>query len=366
MLEHLAKAGPQSRADLGRAAGITRATAGNVVGRLMNGGILRLSDAPHPGRQRLVGRPGELVGINPDFTHVIGVDAGIGFVLALRMNLSGDVIAVDRDDTDPSGVAPDEMARLVVKLVRSVARDAPSVGGVSVAIPGIITRTGHVMRAPFLDWHNVPFRDLVEKDLAPFGPLSLENDANALAMGEVIRGNVSPSDMNIFFSMDVGVGGSIIRDGVLLDGQSGLAGEFGHIFVHPSNGSSAVRLENVIGRRAVLERYAELGGEADDLGEFLLDLDNGVPRARKLQAEWIEVLAQALSTITSVLNPGSVVFGGSMTGLLERSLDDLGVAYHGLLMHGTAKPRFVIADSAQHSVARGCGDLRRLAVFRSN
>ena len=366
MLELIAKTGPQSRADLGRATGTTRATAGNVVARLLNEGILRPSDPDSPNRQRAVGRPGELVAINPDHTHLIGVDAGIGFVLALRMNLSGDVIRVERVETDTTGVAPDEVARIVIELVRAVAAGAPSVGGVSVAIPGIITRDGHVMRAPFLDWHDVPFRDLIAKDLEPFGPLSLENDANALAIGEVIRGNVSPDDINIFFSMDVGVGGSIINDGVLFDGQSGLAGEFGHIFVHPSNGTSAVRLENVIGRRAVLERYAELAGKASDLEGFLASLDAGEPNAQKLQAEWIEVLAQALSTITSVLNPGCVVFGGAMTALLERSLDELGVVYHDLLMHGSVTPRFVLASSALHSVARGCGDLRRLAVFRSN
>ena len=366
MLELIAKTGPQSRADLGRATGTTRATAGNVVARLLTEGVLQPSDPDSPNRQRAVGRPGELVEINSDHTHLIGVDAGIGFVLALRMNLSGDVIRVERVETDTTGVAPDEVARIVIELVRVVAEGAPSIGGVSVAIPGIIARDGHVMRAPFLDWQDVPFRDLIDKDLEPFGPLSLENDANALAIGEVMRGNVSPEDINIFFSMDVGVGGSIIQDGILFGGQSGLAGEFGHIFVHPSAGTSAVRLENVIGRRAVLERYAQLGGRARQLDGFLAALDAGELSAQKLQAEWVDVLAQALATITSILNPGCVVFGGSMTALLERSLDELGVAYRELLMHGSVIPRFVLANSAQHSVARGCGDLRRLAVFRSN
>lgn len=83
------------------------------------------------------------------------------------------------------------------------------------AIPGIVMRDGHVMRALFLDWHDVPFLDLIAEDLARFGAPSLENDANALAMGEVIRGHVSPNDMNErFFSMDVGVGGIIKNPGI--------------------------------------------------------------------------------------------------------------------------------------------------------
>ncbi|MEM1431584.1 MAG: ROK family transcriptional regulator [Pseudomonadota bacterium] len=365
MLEVIAKTGPQSRAELGRATGITRATAGTLVARLLDKGILQHSQMPGDVRQRPVGRPGELVSLNPDYKHVIGVDAGIGFVQALRMNLQGDVVAERRVETRAADRAPERLARLIADLVRDVADGARAFGGVSVAIPGIVTREGHVMRAPFLDWHDVPFLDLIAGDLAPFGALSLENDANALAMGQVIRGTVSPDDMNIFFSMDVGVGGSIVRGGVLMDGQSGLAGEFGHIFVHPSTGGAAVRLENVIGRRAVLDRYAELGGQARDLEAFLAALDAGETTARALQAEWIEVLAQALATITSVLNPGCIAFGGSLTALLDRSLPELDAAYQGLLMHGTVKPRFVLADSAQHSVALGCGDIRRAAVLRT-
>ena len=365
ILEIVAQKGPQSRADLGRAIGLTRATAGKVVARLLEDGILQFSDTLGSKEQLSVGRPGELVSINPDYSHVIGVDAGVGFVLALRMNMAGGVVAFDRVKTCASDNAPEKLVKLIATLVNSVAKGAPALGGVSVAVPGIITRDGHVMRAPFLNWHDVPFRDLLAQNLAKFGELSLENDANALAMGEVIRGNVLPDDMNIFFSMDVGVGGSIIRNGKLMDGQSGLAGEFGHIFVHPSSGNSAVRLENVVGRRAVLDRHAALGGRQSSLKGFLKALDAGEPAALSVQAEWIEVLAQALSTITSVLNPGSIVFGGSLTALLERSLDELDVAYQDMLMHGTAKPRIVLAESAQHSVARGCGDLRRGAVFRS-
>lgn len=70
--------------------------AGNVAARRLSDGILQFPDLPGPDARRLVGRPGELVSISPDFTHLIGVDAGFGFVLALRMNRCGDVIAVER------------------------------------------------------------------------------------------------------------------------------------------------------------------------------------------------------------------------------------------------------------------------------
>jgi len=365
MLDHLASAGPKSRADLARALGVTRATAGNVVARLLAAGLLHHPPPAETGAGRAVGRPGELVTLNPDHCHVIGVDAGIGFILALRMNLCGDVIASVRVQLPTSSPSPATMARHLIALVDRIATGGPKIAGVSVAIPGIITRDGFVMRAPFLHWRNVAFRDLIAEAMAPHGALSLENDANALAMGEVIRNRVRPTDTNIFITMDVGVGGSIVRNGQLMDGQSGLAGEFGHIFVHPASGGDAVRLEDYTGRHAILRRHRELGGTARDLDAFLVSYDAGGGAARQASAEWIEVMAQALSTITSILNPGSIVFGGSMTAFMARVMAELEAAYDALLMHGTVKPHLILADSAEHSVARGCADLRRAAVFRA-
>lgn len=363
ILEHLDLRGPCSRAELSRELGMSKAAAGTRVARLLEEGILRQNDAATD-EGRSVGRPGELVALNCDHAHVIGVDAGIGFVFVLRLDLCGEVRAEARVEIPIADQSPETIADIVCDLVSRVSEGAPRVEGVSIAIPGIIMRNGFVMRAPILGWQGVPFRALIEKRLSRHGPLSLENDANALAMGEVIRGHVRPDATDIFISMDAGVGGSIVREGTLMDGHSGLAGEFGHIFVHPSDGRRAMRLEDVVGRHVVLKRYAEIGGRAANLPEFIADLDRGRPEAEQVRDEWVEVMAQALSTITSVLNPGSVFFGGSMTALLSRSMERLETAYDSLLMHGTIKPRLVIADSAEHSVARGCADILRARIFR--
>ena len=50
--------------------------------------------------------------------------------------------------------------------------------------------------------------------------------------------------------------------------------------------------------------------------------------------------------------------------IVARAMDELDAAYEALLMHGTAKPHFVLAESVEHSVARGCADLRRAGFFR--
>ena len=363
ILEHLDLKGPCSRAELSREIGISKAAVGTRVARLLDEGIIRENHVA-AGGGRPVGRPGGLVALNCDHAHVVGVDAGIGFVFVLRLDLCGEVRADGRVEIPIAEQTPEAIADIVCDLVERVSAGAPRIAGVAIAIPGIIMRDGFVMRAPILGWQGVPFRDLIEKRLKRYGTLALENDANALAMGEVIRGHVQPDATDIFISMDAGVGGSIVRKGSIMDGHSGLAGEFGHIFVHPSDGRRAMRLEDVVGRHAVLTRYAEIGGRSDTLAGFIADLDAGCPEAEQVMSEWVEVMAQALSTLTSVLNPGSVIFGGSMTALLSRSMGRLETAYERLLMHGTIKPRFVVADSAEHSVARGCADILRARIFR--
>ena len=50
--ELIAKTGPKSRADIGRATGTTRATAGKAVARLLDIGVLQISGTPGSDQQR--------------------------------------------------------------------------------------------------------------------------------------------------------------------------------------------------------------------------------------------------------------------------------------------------------------------------
>ncbi len=128
----------------------------------------------------------------------------------------------------------DDLAEAVEgQLVR--ARDhhgvVPSVVGVACAGP--ITR--NVETASPLNihqWRNFPLRERLASytGLPVFG----DGDAKALALAEGWLGAARGVDNFMAMVVSTGVGGGIVLNGELLDGESGNAGHIGHVIVEPN------------------------------------------------------------------------------------------------------------------------------------
>lgn len=142
-------------------------------------------------------------------------------------------------------------------------------------------------------WHGFPLRDRLA---AVTGlPVSLDNDAKALALAEGWVGAASGSANFIGMVVSTGVGGGIVLDGRLLEGASGNAGHVGHLIVEPEGRvcgcgargcleaeASGIAIETVTGLPAsrapaeVVERTGRLVGRAVASVCNLLDLDLAV------------------------------------------------------------------------------------------
>jgi glucokinase len=64
-------------------------------------------------------------------------------------------------------------------------------------------------------------------------PVAVDNDAKALALGEGWRGAARDARNYLAMVVSTGVGGGIVLDGRLLEGESGNAGHIGHVIVEP-------------------------------------------------------------------------------------------------------------------------------------
>ncbi len=80
-------------------------------------------------------------------------------------------------------------------------------------------------------WRRFPLRQRLA-DLVGL-PVFVDNDAKALALGEGWLGAASGSRNFVAMVVSTGVGGGIVIDGRLLDGEHGNAGHIGHVVVEP-------------------------------------------------------------------------------------------------------------------------------------
>ena len=79
-------------------------------------------------------------------------------------------------------------------------------------------------------WRDFPLRPAARSH----GPsVSIDNGAKALALGEGWRGAAQGVDNYVGMVVSTGVGGGIVLDGRLLDGEGANAGHIGHLVVEP-------------------------------------------------------------------------------------------------------------------------------------
>ncbi|HEY1406113.1 MAG TPA: ROK family protein, partial [Spirochaetota bacterium] len=169
--------------------------------------------------------------------------------------------------------------------------------------------------APNLGLKDVSFAQF-EKTLRY--PIFLENEANAGALAEQIKGNTS-SDL-VYISVTHGVGCGIIKDGQLYRGKNQRAGEFGHMSVETRGKKCSCGRtgcwELYASNYALLERYASLSkGESVSIEKFISLVNSGDRTAVKTWDQYLDYLAMGVENIILGIDPGAVIIGGELARL---------------------------------------------------
>ncbi len=320
-LNALFRGGGMSRAELARRLGLNRASVGYIVRDLLCDGLAREGGLlGRPSDRARAGRPGIVVELDPDGAVFVGVEIGVDHITAVAADLGCNELLHRSSACDTRASVPATAVRRAAGLIDAVAASVRGsrtrVRGICVAVPALV-REGVVVDGHVLGWRDVPLREELMDALGGRLPVLVENDANALAIGATYGGASAPSDTVVCLNIESGVGGGIVIGGQLFRGATGFAGEFGQL---PLGGRGFCagsqrpgHLESYIGKDAVVARYRANGGPASaDLRRLLAALDAKERPALRTAAEWGDRLAQGLTHIVHVLNPGRIVLGGSV------------------------------------------------------
>lgn len=126
--------------------------------------------------------------------------------------------------------------------------------GIGVGAPNGNFYSGTIEYAPNLPWKGViHLAELLENKFKL--PVTLTNDANAAAIGEMMYGAAQGMKDFIMITLGTGVGSGIVANGQLVYGHDGFAGELGHIIVIPDG-----RYHPGTGKKGPLEAYASATG----------------------------------------------------------------------------------------------------------
>jgi glucokinase len=255
--------------------------------------------------------------------NAIGVDVGGTKIAAGVVTPKGEILDEVRYPTPHS---PGTLIENVVKAIKVVA-DVHEVGGVCLAVPGLILAgENKVVFSPNLHAiEGIPLKDEIGPKVGL--PLTIENDANAAAWGEFRFGAGSEADHLVFVTLGTGIGGGVITHGVLMRGAQGSGGELGHVTVQATGPRCACGnhgcLEALASGTAIARRARELAIENPDsalghlaanrqiLGEDVTELAReGDEVALSVLDETGRWLGVGLAAFVNIFNPEVVAVGG--------------------------------------------------------
>ena len=199
---------------------------------------------------------------------VIGIDIGgqttkCGIVDARGSVLAQTVIRSDNHTEVTPFIA--ELAEALNRIIAE-AKAEGRIRGIGVGAPNGNYYTGTIESAVNLVWGGtkiIPFAKLLSEQMNGI-PVSLTNDANAAAMGEMTYGAARGMKNFIMITLGTGVGSGIVIDGNVVYGHDGFAGELGHTCAVRHNGRQCN-----CGKTGCLETYASAIGVARTAREWL-------------------------------------------------------------------------------------------------
>ena len=142
---------------------------------------------------------------------------------------------------------------LAEALTAALAELEAEADGIGIGAPNGNFYTSRIENAPNLKFKGIiPLSDMLRQYIPV--PVTLSNDANAAAYGELVYGGARGMKDIIMFTLGTGVGSGVVVDGKLVHGFTGCAGELGHAILVPEG-----RLCSC-GRHGCLEEYASARG----------------------------------------------------------------------------------------------------------
>lgn len=212
--------------------------------------------------------------------------------------------------------------KALTEEVNKIKKDT-KIEGVAISSPGAVNKkTGIIGGSSAIPYiHNFKIVDELEKR---FGlPVSIENDANSAALGELAEGSGKGCDSMAFFVIGTGIGGALIINHKVWHGAHLFGGEFGYMIMGDHT------LSELASPVSMANRYNERTGKHLD-GKTIFELaDQDDPVASDVRQTLIHSLAVAIYNIQHSFDPEKIVLGGGISNnpelipLLNKEIDRL-------------------------------------------
>lgn len=263
----------------------------------------------------------------------IGVDIGGMSIKVGIVDEYGNITLKDRVKTNHNPeIAVEDIVNQIYNLLDKSKLTLSEIKGIGIGCPGAVTSaTGEVAYLPNLGWKNIPLSSMLKKyiDL----PIIVSNDANVAALGETIYGSAKNYNTTVMFTLGTGVGGGVIIDKKLFEGNMSRGTELGHTTLFLDGKQCSC------GRRGCIECYTSATALIEQTKEAMINdkdskmwnfADNNIDNvdgrtafecaktgdltANKVVDTYVYYLAESLINMFNIFRPDAFIIGGGISG----------------------------------------------------
>lgn len=248
----------------------------------------------------------------------IGIDIGGTKIAVGIITESGKLLKRAEVKSDPSD--GENMFARVIEAVEQVLKKSSfslaDIEGIGVGVPGKVDcENGIAVFQNNLPWEQFPITARLREQFG-LEQISIDNDVYMAAFAEWKAAQVKQNETFVYVTISTGISCSIIQNGSFFRG-AGFAGELGLIPVLSKADNMGnkrnKRLEKVAAGPAI-EKLAEKELQVEQIStkEVFTGYANGGCEYLPIIEEVTDNLAQGIYTISCLLDPHKMVFGGSV------------------------------------------------------
>lgn len=270
--------------------------------------------------------------------YAIGIDLGGTKILTALVNReTGEVVDFVKKKTKKEKGA----SKIIHKMVESIEEllsnsnlEQKDISSIGVGAAGQNDReNGILIAAPNLDCYNLNIRKELQNHFNI--PVYLGNDVEIAAIGEMKFGAAKGCKDFVCVFVGTGVGSAIVKNGQIITGATGTAGEIGHIIVdlngrpcacgahgcleaYASRSAIETRIEGALkkGRKSCISEYLEEGKNITS-SMIQKSIEREDDLVTQCVAEAAEYLSGGIASIINFINPELIVLGGGLINAVD-------------------------------------------------
>ena len=268
--------------------------------------------------------------------YCIAIDLGGTFIKGGIVSNKGEMVYSDKIPTQRelgTEQVIDNIAKICYLLLEKTNMTIQDVEGIGMGVPGMIdSATGTVIYWGNCNWEHLPLAKLLQEKINL--PIKMANDANVAALGESKFGVGNQYKNTVMLTLGTGVGGGVVIDGKLFEGNRSAGAELGHMIIK-SDGEACP-----CGNRGCLEAYAsataliqdtkrmmeahkdskmwEIGSLDEVTGKTSFDYCECDPYAKEVVERYIEMLSIGITNFANIFRPEAIILGGGVCAQRER------------------------------------------------